>query len=169
MSLAIRLATSVSPQRLRDLVVDNLTQMLGEGTRPWDDMPGMDDGCLGAVDAHNELVLVSFDGEDASRALLNGLTCMEALSSELATQLLSPYRKPARLLVLAPTPPPGASLLQGSGALEWMTFQVLSVNGEFGLLLEAGAPRQRTLWVPRTPGPAETAPAPGEEELIQLA
>ena len=41
MSLAIRLATSVSPQRLRDLVVDNLTQMLGEGARPWDDMPGL--------------------------------------------------------------------------------------------------------------------------------
>ena len=74
MSLAIRLASSVSSQRLRDLVVDNLTQMLGEGARPWDDMPGLHDGCLGAVDAHNELVVVSFDGEDASRALLNGLT-----------------------------------------------------------------------------------------------
>lgn len=169
MPLSIRLATSVSPQRLRDLVVDNLAQLLGEGARPWDDMPSLHDGCLGAVDVRNELVLVSFDAEDASRALLSGLGCMEALSSDLAARLLSPYRKPGRLLVLAPTPPPGAGLFEGSGVLEWMTFRVLSVNGEFGLLLEPAAPRQRALWAPPPPGPAEPAPGVAEEEAVQIA
>jgi hypothetical protein len=161
MPLAIRLATHVSPQRLRDLIMDNLDALVGEGARAWDDMPALDDCCLGVLDAQNELTLVSFDPADPTRALTNGLGRMDELGSDLAARLLSPYRPPARLLVLAPEPPPGASALARSGFVDWATFRVLNVNGEFGLLLESGA-RERQ---PASPRPGEDAEAAltGEE------
>ena len=171
MPLSIRLATNVSPQRLRDLVVENLTPLLGEGTRVWDDMPNLHDCCIGVLDARNDLVLISFDGDDASRALVNGLSSMEALGSDLAARLLSPYRKPSRLLVLTPVPPPGAGVLEASGFIDWATFRVLSVNGEFGLLLEASGSRQRPLWTTAPPAPASpgSAQTPEVERTLEPA
>jgi len=137
MPLAIRLATHVSPQRLRDLILDNLDALVGEGARVWEEMPALDDGCIGVMSAQNELILVSFDPADPIRALTNGLGRMDELGSDLAARLLRPYHPPSRLLVLAPEPPPGAAALVRSGFVDWATFRVLNVNGEFGLLLEA--------------------------------
>jgi hypothetical protein len=142
MPLAIRLATHVSPQRLRDLILDNLDALVGEGARAWDEMPALDDGCLGVMDAQNELILVSFDPADPHRALTNGLGRLDELGSDLAARLLRPYHPPSRLLVLAPQPPPGAAALARTGFVDWATFRVLNVNGEFGLLLESSG-RQR--------------------------
>ena len=161
MPLSIRLASNVSPQRLRHLIVENLSALLGEGARVWDEVPSLHDCCFGVLDTRNDLILVSFDAEDPTRALLNGLTSMEALASDLAARLLTPYRKPSRLLVVAPAPPPGASVLEASGFIDWATFRVLSVNGEFGLLLEAAGSHQRPLWAAASP-PAAGLPRPAQ-------
>jgi hypothetical protein len=158
MPIAIRLATNVSAQRLRDLVVENLEELLGEGSRPWDAMPPLDPRCVGAVDAQNNLTLVSFDPVDPKQALATGLRCMDELGSDLAARLVNPYRRPSHLLVLASEPPPGAGVLASSGLLSWATFRVLSVNGEFGLLVESGLSGKReglTAVVPEDRGPAE--------------
>ena len=41
--------------------------------------------------------------------------------------------------MLAPEPPPGMSLFDGRCAISWQRLQILSVNGEFGMLLDTPA------------------------------
>jgi hypothetical protein len=166
MPLTIRPATGVSAQRLRDLILDNLDAILGDGARAWDDMPPVDECCLGAIDAQNDLILVSFDPTDATRALTTGLRCLDELTSELAARLLTPYRRPSRVLVLSPAPPPGSRALSRTGVVGWAGFRVLNVNGEFGLLLEPTAPSTgEPLSARETPAAANLNPE--EEKFFQ--
>ena len=135
MTLQIHAVSEIDSSDLRSLVVDNLTALLGEGARLVENMPQIDGCCLATSDTHDGPVLLSFDALDPQRALLTGLARLDQLGSEMATMFLKDYHPPTELLVLAPAAPPGLTLFGGSGPVSWRCMQVLSVNGEFGMVI----------------------------------
>lgn len=153
MSLLIQPVAEIDPRDLRTLVLDNLGTLLGDGSKPVDSLPDADECCLTATDPDGDPLLLSFDAQDPQRALLDGLCRMDLLDSDVATLFVHDYRPPARLLVLAPEPPPGMSLFDGRCAIGWQRLQVVSVNGELGILLDTQAEEAATL-----PANVETIP-----------
>ena len=139
MTLQIHAVAEIAPPDLRRLVVDNLGALLGEGARLVENMPHIDSCCLATSDSHDGPVLLSFDAVDPQRALLSGLTWMDHLGSEMATMFLQDYHPPTALLVLAPDAPPGLMLFSGPCPVSWQRIQVLSVNGEFGMVIAPSA------------------------------
>ena len=135
MTLQIHAVAEIDSSELRTLVVDNLGALLGEGARLVGNMPQIDGCCLVTSDTHDGPVLLSFDAVDPQQALLTGLAWMDRLGSEMATQFLQDYQPPTALLVLAPAAPPGLTLFSGLCPVSWRCIQVLSVNGEFGMLI----------------------------------
>ena len=69
MTLQIHAVSEIGSSDLRRLVVDNLTALLGEGTRLVENMPQIDDCCLATSDTHDGPVLLSFDAVDPQRGL----------------------------------------------------------------------------------------------------
>ncbi|MGB5718470.1 MAG: hypothetical protein WBN81_15420 [Gammaproteobacteria bacterium] len=139
MTLQIHAVAEIEPSELRSLVVDNLGALLGEGARLVENMPQIDGCCLATSDTHNGSVLLSFDAVDPQRALLTGLARVDQLGSEMAALFLQDYQPPAELLVLAPAAPPGLTLFSGACPVSWRHIQVLSVNGEFGMVINPAA------------------------------
>jgi hypothetical protein len=135
MTLQIHAVTEIGSADLRRLVVDNLGALLGEGARLVENMPHLDGCCVATSDRHDGPVLLSFDAIDSRRALLTGLARMDELGSEMATLFLQDYLPPTGLLVLAPSAPPGLILFSGSCPVSWRRIQVLSVNGELGMVI----------------------------------
>lgn len=135
MSLQIHAVAEIDLSDLRSLVVDNLVALLGDGARLVENMPQIDGCCVATSDMHDGTVLLSFDAVDAQRALLSGLGWMDRLGSETAALFLQDYQPPTRLLVLAPAAPPGLTLFSGSCNISWRHIQVLSVNGELGMVI----------------------------------
>ena len=135
MTLQIHAVAEIDSSDLRSLVVDNLDALLGEGARLVENMPQIDGCCLATSDTHDGPVLLSFDTVDPKRALLTGLAWMDQLGSEMVTLFLQDYHPPTELLVLAPAAPPGLTLFSGSCPVSWRRIQVLSVNGEFGMVI----------------------------------
>jgi hypothetical protein len=135
MTLQIHAVSEIDSSDLRRLVVDNLTALLGEGARLVENMPQIDDCCLATSDTHDGPVLLSFDAVDPQRALLNGLVRLDQLGGEMAALFLQDYHPPTELLVLAPGAPPGLTLFGGPCPVSWRCIQVLSVNGEFGMMI----------------------------------
>jgi len=135
MTLQIHTVSEIDSSDLQRLVIDNLDALLGEGARLIENMPRMDGCCLATSELHDGPVLLSFDAADPQRALLTGLTRMDQLNSEAATLFLQDYQPPAGLLVLAPEAPPGLTLFGAPCPISWRHIQVLSVNGEFGMIV----------------------------------
>jgi hypothetical protein len=135
MTLQIHPVAEIDSSDLRTLVLDNLGALLGEGARLVENMPQIDGCCVVTSDTHDGPVLLSFDAVDPQQALLTGLAWMDQLGSEMVTRFLQDYHPPAALLVLAPAAPPGQALFGGLCPVSWRCIQVLSVNGEFGMLV----------------------------------
>jgi hypothetical protein len=135
MTLQIHAVTEIGSADLRRLVVDNLGALLGEGARLLENMPHIDGCCVATSDRYDGPVLLSFDAVDSQRALLSGLAWMDQLGSEMATLFLQDYHPPTGLLVLAPAAPPGLILFSGPCPVSWQRLQVLSVNGELGMVI----------------------------------
>jgi hypothetical protein len=135
MTLQIHAVTEIESSELQGLVIENLGALLGDGARLVKNMPQIDGCCLATADRHDGMVLISFDAVDPQRALLTGLSRMDQLRSEMASLFLQDYRPPAALLVLSPEAPPGLTLLGGPCPVSWRPIQVLSVNGEFGMMV----------------------------------
>jgi hypothetical protein len=135
MTLQIHDITEIGSSDLRRLVVDNLVTLLGEGARLVENIPHLDDCCVATSHSHVRPVLLSFDAVNSQRALLTGLSRMDQLGSEMATLFLQDYVPPAGLLVLAPAAPPGLALFSGPCPVSWRRIQVLSVNGELGMVI----------------------------------
>jgi len=136
MTLQIHAVSEIDSSDLRSLVVDNLGALLGTGARLVENMPQMNGCCLATSDTHDGPVLLSFDAVDPQRALITGLTWMDQLSGEMVPLFLQEFHPPTGLVVLAPAAPPGLTLFSGSCPVNWQRIQVLSVNGEFGMLIE---------------------------------
>ena len=167
MTLQIHAVSEIDSSDLRALVVDNLSALLGEGARLVENMPQIDSCCLATSDTHDGPVLLSFDAVDPQRALLTGLARVDQLGSEMATLFLQDYHPPTELLVLAPEAPPGLTLFRGPCPISWRCIQVLSVNGEFGMVIapvieetSAAAPIQ----LERRPTIVESVLNPEEEQ-----
>jgi len=135
MTLQIHAVSEIDSSDLRSLVVDNLSTLLGEGARLVENMPQIDGCCLATADTHDGPVLISFDAVDPQRALLTGLVRLDQLGSEVAAMFLQDYHPPTELLVLAPEAPPGLTLFGGPCPVSWRCLQVLSVNGELGMVI----------------------------------
>jgi hypothetical protein len=135
MTLQIHTVAEIDSSDLRNLVVDNLGALLGEGARLVGNLPQIDDCCIATSNTYDGPMLVSFDAVDPQRALLTGLARMDQFNSEVAPLFLQDYHPPTGLLVLAPAAPPGLTLFSGSCPISWQHIQVLSVNGEFGLVI----------------------------------
>lgn len=136
MTLNVRLVRDVTAEELQRIMEDNLTSIAGADFELWETLPRLGERCLIVESPQKELLVISFDARDATRALLEGLNSMEQLNHDLAGLFLVDYVKPSRLIVLAPETPPGARTLQDSGLLESKTFRVIEVNGERALLVE---------------------------------
>ena len=107
MTLHIRSMTDITPERVRDLVLENLKALIGDGYRFVEDMPGNDERFVLVSDTHDELTLLGIDGMDPERAMLSGLARIDELGSQLARMFEPEQRTPVRLHVLSPEPPPG--------------------------------------------------------------
>lgn len=167
MTLQIHAVTEIGPADLRRLVVDNLGALLGEGARLVENTPHIDGCCLATSDRYEGPVLISFDAVDSQQALLTGLAWMDRLGSEMAGLFLQDYRPPAELLMLAPAAPPGQILFSGACPFSWRRIQVLSVNGELGMVIApvveetaAAAPSR----LERRPTIVESVLSPEEEQ-----
>jgi hypothetical protein len=135
MTLQIHVVAEIDSSDLKHMVVDNLGALLGDGARLVENMPQIDGCCLATSDTRDQPVLISFDAVDSQQALLNGLTWMDQLGSEMVVRFLPDYQPPAELLVLAPAAPPGHTLFTGSCSVSSRCIQVLSVNGELGMVI----------------------------------
>ncbi|MGD8617996.1 MAG: hypothetical protein PVH54_02285 [Gammaproteobacteria bacterium] len=135
MTLQIHTVEEIDSSDLRNLVVDNLETLLGNGARLVENMPQIDGSCLATSDAHDGPVLLSFSAGDPQQALLTGLSRMDQLGSEIATLFLQDYRPPIELLVLSREAPPGVTLFGGTCPVSWRRIEVLSVNGELGMVI----------------------------------
>jgi hypothetical protein len=145
MTLQIHVVTEIDSSDLRTVVVDNLGALLGEGGRLVENMPQIDGCCLATSDRYDGPVLLSFDAVDSQRALLNGLTWMDRLGSEMVTLFLQDYLPPTALLVLAPAAPPGLRLFSGPCPVSWRRIQLLSVNGELGMVVASASEETATV------------------------
>ena len=167
MTLQIHAVADIDSSDLRNLVIDNLGALLGEGARLVENMPQIDGCCLATSDTHDGPVLLSFDAVDPQQALLTGLARMDQLGSDTVTLFLHDYHPPTALLVLAPAAPPGLTLFNGSCPVSWRRIQVLSVNGEFGMVI-APAIEETAAAVPihldRRPTIVESELNPEEEQ-----
>ena len=135
MTLQIHAVSEIDSSDLRSLVVDNLAALLGEGARLVENMPQIDGCCLATSNRHDGPVLLSFDAVDPQRALLTGLARLDQLGSEIGALFLQDYQPPTELLGLAPEAPPGLTFFGGPCPVSWRCIQVLSVNGEFGMVV----------------------------------
>jgi len=135
MTLQIHAVEDIGLSDLRNLVVDNLDALLGNGARLIENMPQIDGCCLATTDAHDGPVLLSFTAGDPERALFTGLSRMDQLGSETAALFLQDHCSPRELLVLAPEAPPGLTLFGGTCPVSWRRIEVLSVNGELGMVI----------------------------------
>lgn len=167
MTLQIHTVAEIDSSDLRSLVVDNLGALLGEGARIVENMPQIDGCCLATSDTHDGPVLLSFDAVDPQRALLTGLAWMDQLSSEMVPLFLQDYHPPTGLLVLAPAAPPGLTLFSGSCPVSWQHIQILSVNGELGMIIAPVAAETTTaepIPLERRPTIVESVLNPEEEQ-----
>jgi len=161
MTMHIHSVTDIDPSDLRNLVVEQLGELLGEGARLVEPALPVDGCCLATSDRHEAPVLISFDAHDPQRALLTGLARMDQLGSETAALFLQGGRSPAGLLVLAPAAPPGETLFGDSCPVSWRRIQVLSVNGELGMMIQPA----ETETAVAAPIPLVTRPAIVEQEF----
>ena len=113
MTMQIHAVSEIDLSELRNLVIDNLVTLLGEGARLVEYMPQLDGCCVATSDTHDGPVLLSFDAVDSQQALLKGLVRLDQLCSEMAALFLQDYHPPTELLVLAPKPPKGLRLFNG--------------------------------------------------------
>ncbi len=143
MTLQLRTIKDITPEDLQGLVEDSIHSIAGEDNELWETLPRLGPRCLIVQGPNEELSVISFHATDASRALLEGLNCMEQLNHRLAPLFLVDYVKPSRLIVLAPESPPGVETLLGCGFVESKTFRVIEANGERGLLFEGAEQAQR--------------------------
>ena len=167
MTLQIHAVSEIDSSDLLRLVVDNLSALLGEGARLVENMPQIAGCCLATSNGHDGPVLLSFDAVDPQRALLTGLARLDQLGSETAKLFMQDYQPPTELLVLAPEAPPGLTLFGGPCPVSWRCIQVLSVNGEVGMVTapvveEAAA--VAPICLERRPTIVEAALNPEEEQ-----
>ena len=165
MTLQIHPVTEIEASDLRNLVIDNLGSLLGEGARLVEAIPQLDGCCLATSDTQDGPVLLSFDAADPRRALLTGLARMDQLGSDMAALFLQEYQPPARLLVLAPAAPPGATLFGESCPVGWRRIQILSVNEELGMVIDPLVEEGVTGTGAVTPLPLERRPTIVESVL----
>ncbi len=141
-----------SNQVLFELVYESLDQFLGKPhTVVSNDLPYEGNHIL-ALDATGKPALLCCDSRDGGRALMNGLNVMEGLSGNRAWfYRLYPalfkengnnrggfQMENIRLMILAPTPPPGGAYLKRiCPSLTYFLVRALEVNGEIGLFLES--------------------------------
>ena len=146
MNPLIRPESAPSKQILRKLVAASLQNFLGPCSLLDPELPFTGAPML-VLEAHGDLVLLSFDPEDGGHALLAGLAAWNDLIANrlwLTRQYpeVAPFLQDQvpRLAVLMPTLLPGADLLvRGSNEVMIFTFRVLAVNGETALLIDAAA------------------------------
>lgn len=151
MSIQPRAVPLTSGEILKELVIDSLPHLLGESCELITHNLPFEGNPLVALDAEQRPAVITFDHRDGGRALLTGLTAVEGLTANRAMLYrLYPalfrgnrhnsaiFRiEDIRLIVLAPTPPPGGTYLEQTfRSLTVCTFRILEVGGEIGLLIE---------------------------------
>ncbi len=150
-NMHIRQIPLSSNQVLLELVYESLDQFLGKShTVISTDLPYEGNHIL-ALDANNKAVLLCCDSRDGGRALLNGLMVLDGLTSNRAwfyrlyPALFKEHSnnpggfqlENIRLMILAPTPPPGGTYLNRlCPSLIFFLARALEINGEIGLFLE---------------------------------
>ena len=123
MSLNIKPISITSDEVLLEHVLDALPNILGKSCKVvTDDLP-FDGNLILALNAKQQLFVVSCDHSDAGRALLSGLSAIEGMMENRAilyrlypnvfnnNNSLYPVED-TNLVVLAPKPPPGGAYLQ---------------------------------------------------------
>ena len=166
MTLKIQTVSDITTDQLHSLIVDNLPALVGDGSEIWEIVPHIGQHSIAAVDLDEDVTVISFHPSDSEQALLAGLSALDHLNDQVASLLLGDYRKPSRLLVLSPTPPPGIHTLAQCGQVDARTFKVIEINGEQGLLLEPQMQAQKNS-VATFPSSAVSRPEADEETLSE--
>lgn len=143
MTLQVRPEALPEPDALRDLVLGALETLLGPTRVLARALPLEGEPAL-VVDGQGGLVLVAIDRADGAGALLSGLKALDGLGAAAGWLARTMTELPqgasfgaCRLLVLAPTPPPGLDRL---GRVSAAVLRAVRVGEEVGLLLEHAAP-----------------------------
>jgi hypothetical protein len=162
MPLNVQSATLPEGPALRALVLASLEPVLGSATVLDESLP-LEGAPALVLDGEGRATLVSFDPEDGGRALLSGLSALEAVASAggwLAGHypaLAAPEAlEGLQLLALGPTAPAGLGRTGTPPRLRVGTFRAVQVGEETGLLVDLVAHRPR-----RPEGPA---PGPGRQQ-----
>jgi hypothetical protein len=143
MPLNVRPEPLPEGDRLRDLVLGALDTVLGPTTVLARSAPLEGEPAL-VLDGQGEVVVVTIDAADGARALLSGLKALEGLAAA-APWLVTARTLPelpdtasldgARLLVLAPTVPPGLARLGTPERVAAAEIRAVRVGDEVGLLI----------------------------------
>jgi len=148
MSFEISNARIRSDAVLKELVLQSLDKIIGPSHRLIGrDLPFNIDHALLAIDGDGQPALIVVDQHDGGRALLKGLTLLEAMEKhracvfKLYPDLFGNRQHALRsddihLYLMAPSAPPGGdSLRRIFTRLHIRTFQTLLINGEPALLI----------------------------------
>lgn len=142
MSLHIRAVAPPTQGRLRQLLLESLPQLLGSEAQALPSTGHLPVDTLVAVDAYQRLWVVSFTTHDPGRALLDGMSALQQVRDLLPwmrqVRLVDGNVEECSLLVLSPELPAGTAELSLRAGIDWRRLRFLEVNGELGLLIEAG-------------------------------
>jgi hypothetical protein len=143
MPLNVRPEPLPEGDRLRDLVLGALDTLIGPTTVLARSAPLEGEPAL-VLDGQGQVVVVTIDAADGARALLSGLKALEGLAAA-APWLVTARTLPelpetaaldlARLLVLAPTAPPGLARLGAPERVAAAEIRAVRVGDEVGLLI----------------------------------
>lgn len=141
MALNLRPEPLPEGDRLRDLVLGGLETVLGSTTVLARSTPLEGEPAL-VLDGQGDLVVVTIDASDGARALLAGLKALEGLAAAapwMARTLPewpdTAFPDAARLLVLAPSAPPGLARLGSPERVAAAEIRAVRMGDEVGLLI----------------------------------
>lgn len=142
MTLEIRSVKISSEKVLRSLIISNL-HLLFDSYKILDDELPIPGAPMLIMNAMQQPVLIVFDIESASQALVKGLNAQgfikehRQLLGRLTSMASLATQGAPSLMIIAPEPLPGLDYLQQKSLpVMAKTFRALSVNGEMAILIE---------------------------------
>lgn len=176
MTLHIRAVPPPAQTRVRQLLLESLPQLLGDGIHALPSTGTLPADTLTVLDGRQQLWLISFSVEAADRAALDGLAAAQTVRGLLPwlTQagFVPPSVNDCRLLILTHEIPAGAVEFCRRCGSDWRQLRFVEVSGELGLLADPVGTRHPQPAAEARPEPAElkradSALSPEEEAFFQ--
>ncbi len=144
MTLHIRAVPPPAQGRVRQLLLESLPQLLGEGVHALPSTGILPADTLAVLDAGQQLWVISFNVDKPELAALDGLAAAQAVQNLLPwlsqAGFVPPSVNSCKLLILSHVVPVGATEFCQRCGGDWRQLRFLEVNGDLGLLADPLSP-----------------------------